>query len=134
MIKEEAEDEIVESASHSKILTKPKQDPKRNEEDHEVSRRTLKGRTIVSGKTLVEMFYKVVCCPVCQADVTLLENVNCASWLLVSGRVKMKCALRASRRFLAITAALFLCIFLSLSLFISPRLLLSVFLSFPPFP
>ena len=41
--KKASEDEIVESASHSKILTEPRSE--RNEE----------GRAIVSGKTLVEM-------------------------------------------------------------------------------
>ena len=79
MLKEEAKEEIV-SASHAKILTKQSQDRKRTE-DSEVLWQALTGRTIVSGKTLAEMLEKMVRCGACQADVTLLENVNCKSSL-----------------------------------------------------
>ena len=39
----------------------------------------LKGRTIMSGETLVEKLDETVCCRVCQPDVAFLENVNCKS-------------------------------------------------------
>ena len=60
----------------------PRQDHERNEEDPEVSWKAKK----------VVMLEKALCCRVYQAEVTLLENVNRASWLLVSRRVKIKCA------------------------------------------
>ena len=78
MLKEEAKEEIV-SESHSKKL-KPSQDHE-GTEDSEVSWQVLKGRMIVSGETLAEMLHKEVCYRVCQAVVTLLENVNCRSGL-----------------------------------------------------
>ena len=73
----------MESASNSKILTEPRHDHERNEEDTDC---------IVAGKTLVEMLDKTLCCRVCQVEVTFLENVNRTSWLLVSQQVKIKCA------------------------------------------
>ena len=39
----------------------------------------LKGRTIMSGETLVEKLDEAVCCRLCHLDVTFLENVNCKS-------------------------------------------------------
>ena len=39
----------------------------------------LKGRTIMSGETVVEKLDETVCCRLSQPDVAFLENVNCKS-------------------------------------------------------
>ena len=39
----------------------------------------FKGRTIMSGETLVEKLDEAACFRVCHPDVTFLENVNCKS-------------------------------------------------------
>ena len=59
------------------------QDSERDEGDecHKEPWQRLNGRTIVSGETLVEKLEEAVCCRVCHADVTLLENVNSRSGL-----------------------------------------------------
>ena len=48
----------------------------------EESWQRLKGRTIMSGETLVEMLDEAVCCRVCHPGVTFLENVNCKSQVI----------------------------------------------------
>jgi len=45
----------------------------------EESWQRLKGRTIMSGETLVEKLDEAVCCRVCHPDVTFLEKVDCKS-------------------------------------------------------
>ena len=45
----------------------------------EESWQRLKGRTIMSGETLIEKLDEAVCCGVCHPGVTFLENVNCKS-------------------------------------------------------
>ena len=83
--KEESVDENAVSASRMKISVPVDslQDSERDEgvECREESWQRLNGRTIVSGETLVEKLEEAVCCRVCHADVTLLENVNSKSGL-----------------------------------------------------
>ena len=69
------------SASRLKIPTESLQDAER-EDDGEYcveSWQRFKGRTIMSGGTLVEKLHEAVCCRVYHLDVTFLENVNCKS-------------------------------------------------------
>ena len=67
------------SESRLKIPAESMEDAER-EDDGEYcgeSWQRLKGRMIMSGKTLAEKLKEAVCCRVCQPDVTFLENVNC---------------------------------------------------------
>ena len=69
------------SASRLKITAESLQDAEREDDGEycEESWQRLKGRTIMSGETLVEKLDEAVCCRVCHPDVTFHENVNCKS-------------------------------------------------------
>ena len=69
------------SASRSKKPAESLQDAEREDDGEycEKSWQRFKGRTIMSGETLVEKLQEAVCCRVCPPDVTFLENVNCKS-------------------------------------------------------
>ena len=69
------------TASRLKIPTESLQDAEREDDGEycEESWQRFKGRTIMSGETLVEKLHEAVCCRVCHPDVTFLENVNCKS-------------------------------------------------------
>ena len=79
------------TASRLKFMAESLQDAERedNGEYCEESWHRLKGRTIMSGETLVEKLDEAVRCRVCYPDVTLLENVNCNS--RVSSNRKVYC-------------------------------------------
>ena len=68
-------------ASRSKIPAESLQDAEREDgaEYYEESWQRLRGRTIMSGETLVEKLHEAVCCRACHPDVSFLENVNCKS-------------------------------------------------------
>ena len=73
-----------ENAVFASRLKKPAQslqDAEREDDGEycEESWQRFKGRTIMTGETLLEKLQEVVCCRVCHPDVTFLENVNCKS-------------------------------------------------------
>ena len=80
------------SSSHMKLLPKTVQgsdDDDEVKESEEIngergrdeSWQMLRGKTIVSGETVVENLDRAVACRVCHADVTLLDNSTCKSGL-----------------------------------------------------